>query len=396
MENGMRNLTIKMWILFSLSLAAFNSEAQEVYGGFTFSKGMAPEQVNLVMDDIKLLYMLPVMKDSNNFQKLADLKALSGPGYHNWILNRIHYFVSWEENLDSLYYLGRQPYLYPNADLLPNLRGKSLSKYGDYDDDSSGDEGPLAANLGGSLYIRGKAAKTLGTATINGKTMPVLSPRIGIMAIEENYFNRDFLPDPNPFAKISRLYRLSTLFHEARHSDGHGVETGFLHVVCPKGHAFEGKLACDRVENGSYGLEARFDKVLSANCTDCTPAEKEALRLMSLENFSRLLVSPLAASRVVKLQQLLATYKYILKTCEPAAGESRSVCDQQTITTTTQQYNSVRNQIDATFRLAREKNLRPMVDATPEGFFQELDLEQSQALMPMKVAPPAPVETYID
>ncbi|MBC7370687.1 MAG: hypothetical protein H7326_03925, partial [Bdellovibrionaceae bacterium] len=236
----------------------------------------------------------------------------------------------------------------------------------------------IATNIGGSLYIIGKREKTLGMATVNGKTLPVLSPRVGIVQVPDSFFSSD---NQKPAKLIDRLLRITTIFHEARHSDGNGTSLGFLHEVCPVGHMLEGKLACDKMENGSYGVEARFQRVLSRNCAKCSNEDLEVLRLMSLQNFGRLILPPQANARAAKVREEMDANRHILQICKTIVGE-QDKCSADFIKETKQKYVDTRAQLDYLLRAGNSsKPLRPMVNARPEGFFQEMTIEESGLYM---------------
>jgi hypothetical protein len=369
--------TPKIILLAVLGLIAGYAVAAEVdtatYGGFTFSNQMPAEQVAVLKSDIKFLYDLPVMKDSNNFQKYTGLKVIDGPNIHNWMLNRIRYLLPESENLDDMSGSVNQSYPYANGgrSSLPE-KGAMNRLDGDV---------VLATNFGGGLYLNGKQSKILSTALVNGRNRPVLSPRIGLVQVSDDYFSPETMPNPEADAAINHLFRISILFHEARHSDGNGVSTGFPHDLCPKNHAYEGQRGCDKFDNASYGMEARFERILSKNCPTCQPADIEVLRMMSLDNFSRLISSPATTAKVSRLQETLSTYKFIVDICKSKEVQDDE-CAPAKMKETQGHFNEVRNQLELLVRSETGKKVaRPVADAKPEGYFEDISLEKSQILM---------------
>jgi len=365
----------KLWALLALCFILSQDmarAAESSYGGFIFSNQISAEHIQLIKEDVNFVYSLPTMRDSNNFQKFSEIKVINGPHLHNWLVNRIRYFVPEQIDFEIFFGLTGQNYKYRVHSELSTLYKRGAQR--------SDQMTVLATNLGGALYLYGRQNKNLGTATINGKTKPILSPRIGVIQLADAYFSKDYIPNPNPKAAISRFYRLSTLLHEARHSDGNGEATGFLHVMCPKGHAYEDERACDKYENGAYGLEARFDRLLSKNCPQCSISEVEVLRVMSLDNFSRLILPATAQGKVERLRHALSTYGYILKLCETTKDEAS--CSPKKMKENAQKHAEIRNQIEEFLRSGDGvKNQRTIGDSRPEGFYEELSIEQSRKFM---------------
>lgn len=92
-------------------------------------------------------------------------------------------------------------------------------------------------NIGAVLYQTGKDMGDLYSFRMDGiGSVVVKSPRTGILKIGSIYFNELYEDDSMSASSlkfIHSLYRMATLFHEARHSDGHGDSLGFFHVKCP-------------------------------------------------------------------------------------------------------------------------------------------------------------------
>ena len=360
--------------LFTFSVVVFVTAASAApgsrYGGFTFGSDLTAGQVKIIKDDIDFMFQLPLMADHYGLSQMTEMKTVSGPDIHNWILNRLRFFISEGVNPDHLFSLTKQFYAYENSAMMPKLKS-GISGTNQENDIGS----VIATNIGGSIYIIGKKQQTLGMATVNGKSMPVLSPRVGIVQVPNTFFEGS---EDASKQLIGRLLRITTLFHEARHSDGNGLSLGFLHDVCPKGDLLEGKLACDKMENGSYGLEARLQRVLSRNCVSCKTEDVEILRLMSLQNFSRLILSAPATAKVSRVRQEMDANNHILEICKTLSGENEK-CSSKFVKETKQKYVDSRAQLDYLIRVSDgSKPLRPVVDAKPEGFFHEILLEESK------------------
>jgi hypothetical protein len=116
----------------------------------------------------------------------------------------------------------------------------------------------------------------------------------------------------------SELTVLSTLFHEAKHSDCRALDSArderdteakfaaalslykrnrgseipnctYMHANCPKGHELEGYPACDGDKVGAYGTEALINEYMSVACANCSEEQKMQFQALFAENKSRVL-----------------------------------------------------------------------------------------------------------
>jgi hypothetical protein len=84
--------------------------------------------------------------------------------------------------------------------------------------------------------------------------------------------------------------RAETLFHEARHSDGHGKTLGFLHAKCPSYHDYAGLPACDLSTNGPYTIGAlMFKYIMDSTADKSTEKTKKIQQLIYLDIANRTL-----------------------------------------------------------------------------------------------------------
>jgi hypothetical protein len=149
----------------------------------------------------------------------------------------------------------------------------------------------VMSNIGAAIYDGGVTMQTLFGLQVPGVGLvPVPTPRAGIIQIGAGLFAKDlFVLKGLPENSIVRqIFRISTFFHEARHSDGHGVSRSFFHATCPRGD-FAGQAACDRNLNGPYALEASVERSFYKNCSTCTVQESEVLKAMALDSASRVI-----------------------------------------------------------------------------------------------------------
>jgi hypothetical protein len=264
-------------LLLFLFLGTTSAEGEVV-----FSPSIDRRNVALILSDLELLKLFHFTEDTGKkTQKLFHMKEITSEKLYRWLMLRIHYFFSfdelsgkellrrivlWREGMGSW----KTPYL--------RARNKNV----------------IMSNVGTAIYIAGKSMnETLGlTLDVMKDTfsniIPVFSPRVGIVKI-----GRGFLKDNESFYERTslqkRFFRISSYFHEARHSDGRKKSLGFLHVPCPKYHDYAGKLACDNNLNGPYSIGGQFLKEIIKNCRRCSMRELEVLKLVMLDSFSRVI-----------------------------------------------------------------------------------------------------------
>lgn len=141
-------------------------------------------------------------------------------------------------------------------------------------------------NLGAAVYIHGKKEEELYRIPTSHGDFDVKSPRVGLLRIGPGLFNEFTVPNSTQNAWANDLLRLSVLFHEARHSDGHDENLAFQHEKC-RGGDYHGLPACDKCKNGPYALQSVLLGKMIETCSQCTEKEKEILRLFSADLASR-------------------------------------------------------------------------------------------------------------
>lgn len=162
----------------------------------------------------------------------------------------------------------------------------------------------LASNLGTALlleniYLQSKSGLRK-SARIAGQTILPEPGRNGILMLGPAYTR----------SEADQILRLSTLVHEARHTDCpvppsaeiltpllesesridgmSGLQCGNFHIPCPEGSELEGILACDNRPDGAYGAASAFALALDRSCENCTERERARARITWLENKNRI------------------------------------------------------------------------------------------------------------
>lgn len=264
--------------------------------------------------DLKVVENFNFTDSANAFTlSTLGLEKLDAQSASGWLNDRVKYIVS--ENATSLFnllfrravYVERTGVLFPNATIIPySLDESSATSTG-----SSLEKNLLQAgngveskqtfvvmlNIGTGLYYGGKqSSSVLGMKVSKGffkksERVNIESPRTGIIQIGEGLFAPQLtINSKKPDAIANSIFRLGTLFHEARHSDGNGESLGFMHITCPKGHTYEGQAACDENLNGPYMVGALMLAEMTRSCGEnCSEKETETLKAMIADSLSRVL-----------------------------------------------------------------------------------------------------------
>jgi len=265
-----------MTLIFVFGLFTINLCVGKIH----LAKGILKKHREAMNRDLELLDKLSLPRHS----KLTNILETRFP--KEWIEKRVSYIIApklkwWE---DAFFF--ERSVIYPEGDL--DLIEK-VSSFGSTDNERM-------ENIGAVLYMDGKAENDLMGITLHLKDGPkvleVNSPRIGVIKLGHGLFIPEELPnEENEKAKSNSYNRLATLFHEGRHSDGHGDGLAFAHVVCPEEHDMRGLFACDAISNGPYAIGALMLEEFIKKCTHCTKDEKMMLVFQKLDYESRVLES---------------------------------------------------------------------------------------------------------
>lgn len=154
----------------------------------------------------------------------------------------------------------------------------------------------LALNWSKPLWLLTRLSPTDKVQVkINEEFVDISSTRIGLIQLG---------PD---FPEINELLQVTTLVHEARHSDCTGglpasdlerVRNGLrpennlcghAHVACPPGHELEGEPGCDSHPWGAYTVNAIYTASLALACSSCTEVQKAVADIITIDSINRLL-----------------------------------------------------------------------------------------------------------
>ncbi|MFN7728526.1 MAG: hypothetical protein ACK5P7_05175 [Bdellovibrio sp.] len=272
-----------------------------------YASGVPASQSERLNADLVLLDSLKFKDVDGEAARIYKVPAMTPEYLQPWLQERAQVILGEDFTIDekAIAILDTNV-MYPNPDLMPqigmNRTEPNLVATGPLTDAALDQEAPtssgpmiIMSNVGGILYLLGKQNNVLMGLNVDGiGTVPVKSARAGIFQIGAGLFVpiAEQLGFPNAAERLYSFFRLGTLFHESRHSDGNGKTALFAHAACPVGHNLEGMPACDVAANGPYRMDALFLQSLAAGMDDLTVNEKEVLALLRLDSESRV-ISPL-------------------------------------------------------------------------------------------------------
>lgn len=296
------------FLLIILSVViAETSLASDIY----FSTKIKENHFVTMTDDLAFLKSFSFdQKADEKTLKVMGVKDLNSDALDEWLRQRVQYVIenmSSQELTQSLKLLNLN-YQYSKPTQIP-INELPTAK-------PSGKGITVMSNFGAGIYLYGKKEKILFSLDksfheLGRKSIAITSPRVGIIKIGPGHFlDRLGWNKENPKSKANTLKRLTTFFHEARHSDGNGTHVIFGHAVCPDDHDLKGYNACDRNLNGPYTVGAQMIRETLKNCDDCTVKEKERMKLSYLDSESRVIKK----TKVVDISQnkLLGNLKFDL------------------------------------------------------------------------------------
>jgi hypothetical protein len=254
-------------------------------GDFVFSSSLPIEQAERITQDLDAFKNSSLSDPDPEMIRIMGIPDASVASMTSWLTARVHYIVEEDfQPFNGRVLMTLSSFRYPHPGIFPIEEEPTVTL-------GIGNPSRLVMNnLGASLYQVGKSSGALLLVAIDGVgKVPVKSPRVGIIQVGDGMFYTGFknLQGLSIDSQAYRSFRVASLYHEARHSDGNGVSLGFSHAVCPSGHEYEGMKACDRNSNGPYTIEALLIKSMMRSCQDCTVSDLEAMKLMAINYKNR-------------------------------------------------------------------------------------------------------------
>ena len=285
-------MKIKTIAALALTLSISSQAAQ-----FTYSENVTNSQMKSIDRDLNVLKNLKFKTASPRTLQVMGLETLDSASSSKWLNERVSYIIAEKDASLKRILLGLAIYSEKDFQLYPNPATNPLDNINELTSNVEKAEAvTVMANIGAGVYMLGKQQQRLyGLKVSRGilkkqRRIPITSPRVGIIQIGEGLFMKQFAINKNDDNAVSNsLSRLSTFFHEARHSDGNGASLGFAHAICPDNHPMAGNAACDTNLNGPYTVGALMTAELAKSCDSCSESEIEILKVRALEEQSRVL-----------------------------------------------------------------------------------------------------------
>lgn len=245
-----------------------------------FASSVHVEQQTAINEALSALHVLPINESDERLMKMMKIPDLQASTLQNWVQARVQYIINEDFDFDAAIYEPSRPdFSFPWANELPDPDNGVAT--------DASNKNTIMSNIGTAVYYFGKKRSTLIGLRIPGiGDVEFTSPRVGLLQIGPALFPDGAILPQNIAVDI---FRLGTLFHEARHSDGHGKTLGFMHAECPKGHDLEGQRACDFSSNGPYTVGALITRDLGKACSQCETRKKVALEGIAAENLTRVI-----------------------------------------------------------------------------------------------------------
>lgn len=352
---------------------SFVSEAREQFGGILLDSSIPAVQQRIIKEDFTYLYNNPLLKTDPLLQSTLEIASIDGPHLYNWIHNRIKYIIGQNYKYRGRNLVQKKGHRFPNTPLPPSILRRTNS-YANV---------IIMSNLGAELYLLGKRDNVLKGIKLDRKNVFAPSPRVGIVQIGEGHFLERLLINNNPSSEANKIKRLGTIFHEARHGDGHSEHVGFIHNKCPMGHPLSGFNACEDSSNGAYSLEAQAMKTLLLNCRTCSTEDKTKITANIADSYSRVVVRSHVKSESQILEEM-ATFQRVVDFYENLIATHPNV-GEPTLKELVRLKAKVKELEDQLAELRTPMEPKKL-DATPEGSFEEVSVQRSSLLMRASLA----------
>lgn len=290
-----------------------------------YSPGVTPTQRERLAKDIAFISAAKLADPSGELRRILKLPDLSAKNLEAWLQTRTHYIIDENYPLNDLTVFALARVNYPASGSSANTRfpeGVSGVLQAVSKETAGGGGTPLTpqehrmnaeappaandnqpviimGNMGSAFYSIGRQNQVLvGFNLLDEGVIQITSPRVGLFQIGRGLFMPLSPSWPQDVIEnfVHTMYRLDTLFHEARHGDGSAKQSvkqlGFAHEVCPEGHEFAGFAGCDRPSNGPYRVGSLIMKAAIDGCgSECTARDKEILTILYADSMSRLLTA---------------------------------------------------------------------------------------------------------
>lgn len=277
-----RTMSLGLILIFGFGCADSGPVGSFVEG-FYLDPHFTAQQSQLLTEDLHFLKTIPDHSLDSDLIQILKMPDSSGQNILRWIGLRTHFLLPEAFNLDQKVFIEQHNFSYENPTLFPKFDSGTELQY-----NHSSMEFVLANNLSSVIYLQGKESKNLLSVKIDGMgPVIVSSPRTGMIQLRNYFFTLHQFKGFDLDGLGQRLFRLSILIHESRHSDGNGVSLGFFHSVCPDWHVYSKQDVCDQNSNGAYRTSALFLRSMLHIHQNLSPVTKSALQAILLDFYIR-------------------------------------------------------------------------------------------------------------
>lgn len=253
-----------------------------------FDGDVDADRSQAVLEAMSYLYYSPIQRFDADLKKVLKISNTNSTNLQNWLEARIAFIVDDDYDVVKNATLVEKNYQFENPNEFPG----ELAESGFSEVVAASGKEIVMENIGAGFYLMAKKVKNLVAVHLSGiGNVNISSPRVGILRIGPGFYSNFKNGNEESLFDTIKIFQLSTLFHEARHSDGHGKSVGFPHAVCPKGHDYQGRWACDRSTNGAYTVGAHAHKALMENCQKCDQKARHELQIVYLDVANRVIRS---------------------------------------------------------------------------------------------------------
>lgn len=244
--------------------------------GIAFDPSVPADQRTLMEHDLSFLSSIemPAPTSSNDLTNIG-IGDFSPNSLLYFLSQRIKFIVGQEFDYTSQLYASTRPDGEPTV-----LVASQMTPF------AATSTQVVMDNLGASLYLTSKDTSYLLYLNLEAApNLAIRSPRVGIIRVGAGFTDANAIKNVPLEAVSNTLLRISTYFHEARHSDSNKASVAFPHASCTSG-TYEGKYACEKYINGPYGIQNILMKYFYSVCQSkgCSSTEMAGL-LIKIADF---------------------------------------------------------------------------------------------------------------
>lgn len=357
--------SISFFLILTLS---FSSHANELFGGILLDSSLPKSHMRTIQDDFKYLFNLNSKNTDSEFKSMTELQVVDGPHMYNWVFNRVKFIIGEDFDLRGRDLIKKKGYNFPTNPLPPSVIKRTNQFAGVV----------IMSNVGAELYLTGKLEKVLKGLRLNRNEVMATSPRVGILQVGAGLFSEKLMINKNQDSEANKIKRLGTIFHEARHSDGHSEHVGFIHSDCPTGHALSGFAACESYANGAYSLEAAAIKNFLLSCESCSIEDRTKLTANIADALGRVVLRSHVKTEAQLLEEM-KSFKGVIDFYEDYILKNSKTSSVYVLELN--KYKAKYKESESQLSELKTSVIAKVMDPKPEGAFIEIPVSETSKLM---------------